>query len=76
MVAARLNRELAADSLEEEGRGAARWARGHLDRFLALPHTEGCGVGYSHGGEKIFNRIVTGCDARRASVSIQRACVR
>lgn len=34
--------------------------RTSIDRFVALPHTEGCGVGFAGDGERLFSRILTG----------------
>ncbi|CAK0815888.1 unnamed protein product, partial [Prorocentrum cordatum] len=33
---------------------------GAFDRFAALPHTEGCGNGYSGDGEQLFTRVLLG----------------
>jgi altronate dehydratase len=31
-----------------------------IDRFISLPHTEGCGIGYAGDGDRIFSRIMLG----------------
>lgn len=31
-----------------------------IDRYVALPHTEGCGIGYAGDGERLFSRILLG----------------
>jgi len=48
-----------------------------FDRFLALPHTEGCGIGYAGGGEDLFARIMVGHlthDAVESAVLLEHGC--
>jgi len=58
-IARKVVDELNASFVEgSRGEGAAQAAA--VDRFVALPHTEGCGIGYSGDGEKIFSRVMLG----------------
>eukprot|EP00456_Euglypha_rotunda_P024404 TRINITY_DN1998_c0_g1_i16.p1 TRINITY_DN1998_c0_g1~~TRINITY_DN1998_c0_g1_i16.p1 ORF type:complete len:311 (+),score=34.43 TRINITY_DN1998_c0_g1_i16:253-1185(+) len=45
---------------EEEKKGDKPLLTSHVSRFVTLPHTEGCCVGYSHGGEQIYIRTMLG----------------
>eukprot|EP00429_Kryptoperidinium_foliaceum_P017202 CAMPEP_0176044660 /NCGR_PEP_ID=MMETSP0120_2-20121206/22166_1 /TAXON_ID=160619 /ORGANISM="Kryptoperidinium foliaceum, Strain CCMP 1326" /LENGTH=988 /DNA_ID=CAMNT_0017378065 /DNA_START=99 /DNA_END=3065 /DNA_ORIENTATION=- len=54
MVAEKLNECRSAGGAEGLALAAA------FDRFVALPHTEGCAVGYAEDGEAVFARVIFG----------------
>jgi len=48
-----------------------------VDRFLALPHTEGCGMGYAFGEEVMYKRVLKGHvthPATRACLLLEHGC--
>ncbi|GAB5360415.1 hypothetical protein AAMO2058_000625900 [Amorphochlora amoebiformis] len=55
--------QLIADELNEEiknSTGQKTVSFPGIKRFIALPHTEGCGSGYAFGEEAIYDRVVFG----------------
>jgi hypothetical protein len=55
LIADKLN-DISRDKKERGGHGY----NGRFDRFVALPHTEGCGVEYAHNGIDVYTRTMVG----------------
>eukprot|EP00466_Bigelowiella_natans_P014570 jgi/Bigna1/67335/fgenesh1_pg.3_\ len=73
LIAEHLNAEVEAEkkSTKKKSKGVV------IDRFVALTHTEGCGMGYAYGEEEIYRRIVLGHvthPAVRACLFLEHGC--
>ncbi len=60
LIADKLNDMMMSRDNEERGGGHGYDPTRRFDRFVALPHTEGCGVEYAHNGIDVYTRTMVG----------------
>jgi altronate dehydratase len=60
LIADKLN-DMSSRDTNERGEGGHGYDPSRrFDRFVALPHTEGCGVEYAHNGIDVYTRTMVG----------------